>query len=731
MEPSSLEPSQRLTQALHLAETGANQAAETQLRQLIAEGLRQPQAAMALGVLCGERGDLSQRRLWLHQARRLEEASGEASTLRLLLNLLVDALEQGDLEQAEIYGRKALDLYPSDGEAHLQLSRVVLSQGHQERGRAHLEMACTALRAQLAENPQEARLWRLLATGEQNAERIDDAIEAYLQGLALDPNHLPSLMTLGQLLVGRGRGDEAMPWLLNALAIAPEDPDVLSLNGLALRSIGEIQQAAGVFRTVLEINPERIETRLLLGGCLNDLGLFAEAEALFREGLERSPGHQECLTGQAGCLRALGDARGAIAIYTALLEEMPEAQGVFNNLMFAYSTTALATPAEVLTLARNFWERQGVVDGAPWPKPLRVVDRPLRVGLLSADIGSHVVGRFLDPLLRHHDRGRCQLELISMHRRYEATSEELIGLADGFHSLEGLPRDQARALMRQQEYDLIVDTSGYTRGTGLHLLAERCAPVQAHYIGYHATTGLETIDWFIGDEETAAPELQPQFNERLYRLPGPWLAYPKDSPFPEATPLMQTERPVLGSFSQVAKISELTLEFWGAVLRSVPEALLVLKSPGFHDEEVRNRLERALANKGVAPNRICFLAPVQEWLDHVDHYNVLDIALDTTPWSGATTAFEALGMGVPLITIRGNCMAARMSSSVIKSYGKHEWIASNPERACEIASGLCKDLKKLRARKRIAQQEALNSILYDGVAQCEKLMDAFDEICKM
>ena len=134
--------------------------------------------------------------------------------------------------------------------------------------------------------------------------------------------------------------------------------------------------------------------------------------------------------------------------------------------------------------------------------------RPPRVGLLSADIGNHVVSLFLDPLLRHHDPHQCQLELISMRRLYDATTDELLGLADHSLSLEGLPPDQARAALRARDYDLIVDTSGYTRGSGLPLLAERCAPLQAHYIGYHATTGLPTIDGFIGDQETAAPELQ-------------------------------------------------------------------------------------------------------------------------------------------------------------------------------------------------------------------------------
>jgi predicted O-linked N-acetylglucosamine transferase (SPINDLY family) len=350
------------------------------------------------------------------------------------------------------------------------------------------------------------------------------------------------------------------------------------------------------------------------------------------------------------------------------------------------------------------------------------------VGLLSADIGDHVVGRFLTPLLRHHDPDRCQLELISMRRLFDASTEELFHLADGHLSLEGLPPDQARAAMRERDYDLIVDTSGYTRGSGLPLLAERCAPLQAHYIGYHATTGLATIDGFIGDGETAAPELQEQFSECLWRLPRPWLAYPIDTPFPKATPLMQTERPVLGCFCQVGKISERTLDTWAAVMRRVPEAVLVLKDRGLQDNEVCQLLEHRFAARGVTADRLMFLAPVEQWLDHVDYYNIIDVALDTTPWSSATTGFEALGMGVPLVAFRGPAMAARMSSSLVRSLGRHEWIGATAEEIAENVAALCTDLQTLRQEKETRQQVALASSLFDGVDLCNSVQDLFQMV---
>jgi protein O-GlcNAc transferase len=308
------------------------------------------------------------------------------------------------------------------------------------------------------------------------------------------------------------------------------------------------------------------------------------------------------------------------------------------------------------------------------------------------------------------------------------STEQLFGLADGHLLLEGLPPDQARAAMRDRHYDLIVDTSGYTRGSGLPLLAQRCAPLQAHYIGYHATTGLATIDGFIGDGETAAPELQEQFSERLWRLPRPWLAYPIDTPFPKATPLMQTDRPVLGCFCQVGKISDHTLAIWAATLRRVPEAVLVLKDRGLQDEDMRRILEERLTARGVSADRVMLLAPVEEWTDHVDYYNIIDVALDTTPWSSATTGFEALGMGVPLVAFRGTAMAARMSSSLVRALGRNEWIGETAEEIATSVATLCADLPSLRQEKEARQQAALASVLFDGVDLCNSVQDLFETV---
>ncbi|MFN9629669.1 MAG: tetratricopeptide repeat protein [Cyanobacteriota bacterium] len=709
-------PTARLEAALALAHSGRKKEAEQALRRLVAEGSRLPRAYTALGVLCGERGELGERRLWLEQARLLEASSGHPPSLRLLLNLLLDGLEQGEFERAFAFGSEALSYYPEDGEAHLHQVEAARALGRLEEAEWHLSQARDLLRRELEKDPSAVTAWRRLAQVERMAERPDVAIESYRRALEVDPNHVPTLLGISYLLMNRGSVEEAMPWLMNALAVAPRDPEVLCRNGFALKTIGEREQAIALFRQALAIQPAHVDASAFLASCLTDRGDLEDAATVYRQALAKTPGDRNCRLGLANILRNMGDIAQSLSIYQQMMEELPDELGAFSNYMFTTSITTIVPPAEVLATAKQFWNHFGVSTDpvrVTLPAQPRCEGRTPKVALLSADIGDHVVGRFLDPLLRHHDPGRCKLELVSMRRLYDSFSEELASLADGVVSLEGLADREARQCLRARGYDLIVDTSGYTNGSGLHLLAERCAPMQAHYIGYHATTGLATIDAFIGDDETASPDLQDQFSEQLWRLPRPWLAFPKEQTFPEATPIMQTDRPVIGSFCQATKITDATVAIWAEIMTQVPDAVLVLKNHGLQDPAFRKRLEERFAAHGVRPGRLTFHAPVSSWWDHVNVYNVLDIALDTTPWSSATTGFEALGMGVPLVAIRGSTMASRMSSSLVKGLGRPEWIGSSPQDIATICATLCADLLELRRTKASRQQEAFSSPLFD------------------
>jgi predicted O-linked N-acetylglucosamine transferase (SPINDLY family) len=759
--------SEIVLRATELVSQGELDQAEQLLRQLVDSGSTLAKAWMNLGVLVGDRGDKVERLKLFNHALELDP-----NNAKVLLNLAIACHENGDSDSAEALIRQVLDQDAQLVAAHHSLGVVLAKAGRASEARdalataleldpahwqslvqltslksaAALKLAEAGYRRLIDAEPENGSLHRQLAVNLKYQNRISEAIESFRTALNLNAADKSTLMGLGLVLMNLGQADESLVLFLQALALDPDNGEALACTGLALFNLGDRVQAIEMLDRALLKIPDRADLINVKGQCHADNGQLDQALACFEKALELDFSNMAIHFNLANTLRIRGDLEAARIAFDELLAEKPLDLGLFSSQMFLYSVASERWAAAALELGQHFWagwteafapelepsNSESLVFDQTSPNISSLVDSAdpsrlgkVRVGILSGDLGGHVVGEFLTAFLEHYDHDKLHVELLSMRRRYESRSEELIALADGAMTIEGLSDPQARELLRSRDYDLILETSGYTRHSGIRLLAQRCAPVQCHYIGYHATTALPGMDYFIGDAETADPALQDQFSEQLWQLPRPWLAYPKHQVFPPAEQLAATDLPVLGAFSQVGKIRAETLSFWGPALRKVPDSLLVIKDRCVADPNVCERIADVLAKEhDVDPQRLRFLPRLGEWNDHVDCYNILDVALDTTPWSSATTGFEALAMGAPLVAIKGGCTAARMSTSLVQGVGRPEWVARTPDEFAAIVAELCADLPALRAGKQERQRQAQNSNLFDGKDLAQHLQAA-------
>lgn len=223
----------------------------------------------------------------------------------------------------------------------------------------------------------------------------------------------------------------------------------------------------------------------------------------------------------------------------------------------------------------------------------------------------------------------------------------------------------------------------------------------------------DTIDFFIGDQITCALELQEQFSEKILQVGIPWISYDPEIVFPNAYSTSKRKGPVLGCFCQTSKIGEETLGFWSEALRAIPDAVIVIKDRGTVSQRFRTRVEEYLKAEGIESSRLFYVGPVATHLEHLSCYNAIDIALDTTPWSSATTAFETLGMGVPLVSIFGDTTSGRMSASVATAAGMPDLIARSPQEFGRITSRLAQDYEEIRKSKPYLQRSIRASCLFD------------------
>ena len=81
--------------------------------------------------------------------------------------------------------------------------------------------------------------------------------------------------------------------------------------------------------------------------------------------------------------------------------------------------------------------------------------------------------------------------------------------------------------------------------------------------------------------------------------------------------------------------------------------------------------------------------------DYLVQYHDVDIALDTSPYSGGLTTCEALYMGVPVVTMMGNRHGARFGYSFLSNVGIKEFVAYEKQDYVNIAVAAAQDKQLL------------------------------------
>jgi protein O-GlcNAc transferase len=105
-------------------------------------------------------------------------------------------------------------------------------------------------------------------------------------------------------------------------------------------------------------------------------------------------------------------------------------------------------------------------------------------------------------------------------------------------------------------------------------------------------------------------------------------------------------------------------------------------------------------------------------------YDRLDIALDTIPFNSGTTAFDVPWMGAPLVALDGNWLGGKLSASVLKAFGRPEWVAKDETEYVSIVCRLARDLEgRTQERKRQRGRMAL-SPLCDARDMARSMEDA-------
>lgn len=577
-------------------------------------------------------------------------------------------------------------------------------------------------------NPAMVRAAQLLDQGHPDQARV-----ILQEEIRKDPSSVQLNQLMRHTMSRLGQFEAALFYAQRAIKAKPDDPTLLNMLGNSYAETERYDDAIATFRKAIELDPRQPLNHAALAMVYTRQMLYVDALHAADTARISAPHNAAAVRCAAAALAQLGCADEVPALLQDAVKHIPDIQLMSllcSSMLYAPSATPGAITAAHLTFGRVLASQMPGQTSPPIADP--APDRPLRIGLLGADFRGHAMRFFTQTLLEHIDQGQFQI-YVYMHAPEDAESARMKGIPGirwantaHFHPV-GLA-----ARIRQDRIDVLIDTSSHTALPVLMAMHLRPAPVQAAWLAYPCTTGVDAIDYRIVDSMTDPEGYEKQGCEKLIRIDPYAMAYraPDDLPPVADGPSTKSGAITFGSFSAAPKINDHVVRLWARIVRETPGSKLVLKNFALRHQQNRDALLRRFELAGLAPARIELLEGTKTTAEHLALYGRMDIALDTFPYPSITTACEALVMGVPMISMSGPSSVRRSSIPVLNAVGLDDLVCATDDEYVGAALKLAADAPRRTALRHELRPRLLRSPLGDGAAWAARFSGALRSMWK-
>ena len=355
--------------------------------------------------------------------------------------------------------------------------------------------------------------------------------------------------------------------------------------------------------------------------------------------------------------------------------------------------------------------------------------RKIKLAFLSADIkNEHSIAAFLKTIIKNVNKDKFELILFSNSNKNkeDETPPDLKIYFDKWINIQNLNDIEAINIIRKNNINIMIDLMGLSSLNRLSLFKNRLAPIQVLWLGYNNTSGLSQMDYLIADPNLIKKNEVKFYSEKILFLPNIWNCHSgfsilrKENP----APLINNNHITFGSFNNTNKISDEVVSVWSNILKSTNNSRLIIKSSHVYSDEILK--EKFEKNKVL--NQIIFLDRKSSFKEHIDEYKKIDLALDTFPYNGVTTSFEAIWMGVPILTLKGFNPNSRAGESINKNLNMNYLIADNKDEYVLKAIELSKNFEKVIEIRKNIFDKALESNLFNDKKFSKEFYESLEKI---
>jgi len=350
----------------------------------------------------------------------------------------------------------------------------------------------------------------------------------------------------------------------------------------------------------------------------------------------------------------------------------------------------------------------------------------IKLGFLSSEIlKKHSITYFLESIFKNLNTHKFEIYLYLDNYIEDENTNEFKNLAKKSINVSNLEDIDAFNLIREDNIDIMFDVTGMTTSKRVALFKNRLAPKQISWLGYCNTSGLDNMDYLIADRNLIYKDEEKNYSENIIYLPNIWNCHSglNSKRSESEAPCLKEKNITFGSFNNFNKINDKVIYVWSQILQQVKNAKLILKSSLKMN---RDYLKQEFNKHGVLDS-IIFLEK-RKLESHYNLYKQIDIALDTFPYNGVTTTFEAISMGVPVITMKGYNFNSRCGESIIKNLGIDSLIANEEGDYISKAIKLTHDRNKLSKMRKEIYNTSYQTPLFDTKKFSSDFFDILEKI---
>ena len=583
----------------------------------------------------------------------------------------------------------------------------------------------------------------------------------YLESaLKINNNHLQTLNNLGGAYFELNKVEKAVKIFERLIKI---NPDKHTKNNLAncYAALKRDKEALNLYKEIVKNNSKDYVAFNNIGNVYKNLNDHDKAIINYKNSIEINNNYPLAYNNLGDLFSKMGQYENALNMYENVLRIDSEYKGInskilsvkkhlcdwtdYNNLKLKVLNdiknlkevnpftvlSMIDDPETQKTCSETFINKKFPNQEIDRKKILKLNKKP-KIAYFSSDYKNHPILHLCLDMFKNHNRSKFELFGFSLIKNKEDEwNKDIKDYFDKFFYVHNKSDYEIAEFCRKIGIDIAIDLNGFTNGGRQGIFIEKCAPIQINFLGYPGTMGSKIYNYIIADKIIIPETKKNNYSEKVIYLnncyqPNLDKREISNKKLKKSDFNLPENKLIYCNFNTSYKITPEIFKTWMEILKNVPDSIFWIYC---NNERTETNLKVEAKSNDIDESRIIFAKRVNIQ-EHLNRIKLADIFLDTYPYGAHTSCSDALRIGLPLITIKGNSFASRVSASLLHRVNLDELAVPDYETYKNLAIKIGKNKEHLIKLKKKLLESLKKSSLFDSKKFTKNLESTYIELLK-